>query len=345
MKSFKSQQFLQDYEVLLLQRPDGSSFSGKIVFPGGLLADGDFSTTEWQKVTGDFSKQFANPSASRPPMYAELHRRFPTCSFLSPFIGLRLCALRELFEETGLLLVEDHADAGSTTTVAFILDPTEMRKWQTRVLSEPVAFAQLYSFFGFRPPLLALKEWSNWLTPASLRPRFDTMFFFVEVNAVKIQCSSPVSLKWQSTEALNLFADAPWSFFPLSRHLFVPPQAYELGRLAQFSKLQKLSSFATERAFLGCRRWLPVMSRLTILDKVYDVLFLPGDQRYTGVSQRDANTTFSAGQLAQDTQRNRLILGPKLGELWYDANVYDLGHVTPLSHTEYMNIADQVKSK
>ncbi|KAF5405589.1 nucleoside diphosphate-linked moiety X motif 19 isoform X1 [Paragonimus heterotremus] len=329
----------------MLQRPDGSSFGGKIVFPGGLLADGDFSTTEWQKVTSDFLKQLTHPSGPRPPMYAQLHRRFSTCSSLSPLIGLRLCALRELFEETGLLLVEDHADSARSTTMAFILDPIEMHKWQARVLSEPAAFAELYNFFGFRPPLLSLKEWSNWLTPTSLRRRFDTMFFFVEVSAVKTQCSSPVSLKWQSTEALNLFADSPWSFFPLSRHLFVPPQAYELGRLAQFSKLQKLSAFATERAILGCRRWLPVMSQLTILDKVCDVFFLPGDQRYTEVSQQDANTTFSAGQLAQDTQRNRLIMGPKLDELWYDANVYDLGHVTPLSHTEYMNVADQLKSK
>ncbi|KAA3678308.1 nucleoside diphosphate-linked moiety X motif 19, mitochondrial [Paragonimus westermani] len=344
MKSFQSQQFHQDYEVLLLQRPDGSSFGGKFVFPGGLLASGDFSATEWQKVVGDVSKQFANPSGPRPPMYAQLRRRFSSCSFLSPLIGLRLCALRELFEETGLLLIEGHVDAASTAAVAFILDPTEMHNWQTRVLSDPAAFAQLYNFFGFRPPLLALQEWSNWLTPAPLRPRFDTMFFFVELCAVKTQCSPPVSLKWQSKEALNLFADAPWSFFPLSRHLFVPPQAYELGRLAQFPRLRKLSAFATERAILGCRRWLPVMSRLSILDKVCDVFFLPGDQRYMEFSQEDANPTFSAGQLAQDTQRNRLILSPKLGELWYDANVYDLGHVTPLSHTEYMNVAHQVKS-
>ncbi|NWX87517.1 NUD19 protein, partial [Nothoprocta ornata] len=55
-----------------------------------------------------------------------------------------------------------------------------------------------------------------------------------------------------------------------------PPQFYELCRLGNFSSLQELHKFSSERALEGCERWMPVI--LTASDGY--VQLLPGDELY-----------------------------------------------------------------
>ncbi|XP_032925225.1 nucleoside diphosphate-linked moiety X motif 19-like [Catharus ustulatus] len=57
---------------------------------------------------------------------------------------------------------------------------------------------------------------------------------------------------------------------------FPPPQFYEFCRLCNFSSLEELQKFSSERALEGCERWMPVM--LSAADGL--IQLLPGDELY-----------------------------------------------------------------
>ncbi|KER33375.1 hypothetical protein T265_00697 [Opisthorchis viverrini] len=310
----------QNFDIIMLQRSENqSSFKGKIVFPGGLVSSADFSRALWTdflyKSTPGTQKLLTSP-----PIFSNLLRIFPshneTSEYLNPAVGLRLCALRELFEETGLLLVTEQIPDDCAHTKAVVLNSVLLESWQKNVLQDPKCFPQLYRELGFYPPLSALKEWSNWLTPAHHTTRFDTLFFFVTINSVIVLDGTDATktTRWQNDEAHRLYVDAPVSFLPAQRRWFMPPQVYELGRLAQFSDISKLTTFAAERAHLGCRRWTSVVFEVTITGQKCSVIFLPGDQRYEEVVGR-SDVKFTAGDLAQDTERNRLLFSPDSTEV------------------------------
>lgn len=110
-------------ETLMLRRAAASRFApGFLVFPGGVIEDGDPALAE---------RWFGDPAE-----------------------GSRACALRELHEETGLLLtasgLEPHPRRGSTGDLAF----------------EP-------------PPASRLVEIARWVAPEFLEVRFDAAFYAV----------------------------------------------------------------------------------------------------------------------------------------------------------------------
>jgi 8-oxo-dGTP pyrophosphatase MutT (NUDIX family) len=133
------------FDVLLLRRPERSRFAaGAYVFPGGVIDEAD-----------------ADPEivdALRPE-----HR-----------VGERpalVAALRELFEETGLLLADEPFPAA--VTAADTLGPT-----RARLLAHGCTFAGVAAEFGLTFRKLDVLYISRWITPAQLARRYDTRFFF-----------------------------------------------------------------------------------------------------------------------------------------------------------------------
>ncbi len=111
-------------EVLILRRAAATSFApGFVVFPGGLIDEAD--------------------------------RGLAVRLFGDPHEAARACSLRELYEETGLLLtaggLEERRDGAPLDRIAF----------------EPPAAA-------------ALVEMARWVAPEFLEVRFDARFFAVE---------------------------------------------------------------------------------------------------------------------------------------------------------------------
>lgn len=110
-------------EVLILTRTETTSFlPGFVVFPGGAIDPGDHALA---------SRLFMNPSEAA-----------------------RACAVRELYEEAGILLTRNGAMARAPTA------PMES------ILFDP-------------PPARRLVEISRWVAPESIEVRFDTRFFAV----------------------------------------------------------------------------------------------------------------------------------------------------------------------
>lgn len=145
-------------EALLLQRHPGSRFSpGAFAFPGGRVepADAASGVERWSRLQPD---EAARRLAAVPPVERAL--------------AFWIAALREAFEEAGLLLAWQ-ADGGpvSPATVAV----ARARRPQCR--RDAAAFARMLAELGLVLATDGLAYWAHWITPEERPIRYDTRFF------------------------------------------------------------------------------------------------------------------------------------------------------------------------
>jgi 8-oxo-dGTP pyrophosphatase MutT (NUDIX family) len=136
------------WELLMVQRPGGADFAPcAFVFPGGAVHDDD--------------------------------RTFPD--------ELRAAAVRELFEEAGILLVQDAAAD----------DPARVRV----LVEQGSSFAEALRRAGVTPDFDSLVMFARWVTPAMLRRRFDARFYLARMpdgQSVSPQEGEVVDWRWVS---------------------------------------------------------------------------------------------------------------------------------------------------
>ena len=138
--------------VLLLERPPQAKFApGTQVFPGGSVDEAD-----------------------RDPAWEELVELPPENTFdpRAP-IAVRVAAVRETFEETGVLLAR-HRD-GSLATADDVRRLTPLRDVMRS--GRPDAFREGLIAADLKPDLEGLIFCAHWITPVGAARRFDTRFF------------------------------------------------------------------------------------------------------------------------------------------------------------------------
>lgn len=143
-------------EVFMVARNKGHKFaSGALVFPGG-------------KVDPDDSS-----SATR-----ECHAGVETCDDVT--LGLRASAIREVFEETGILLGR-HRDSGQPVNgeAAAALDQSH----RAGLLAEQKTMADVAKTEDLVLSADALAWFAHWITPAARPIRFDTHFYLAQMPA------------------------------------------------------------------------------------------------------------------------------------------------------------------
>uniref|UniRef100_A0A6J0U6Q9 Acyl-coenzyme A diphosphatase NUDT19 n=1 Tax=Pogona vitticeps TaxID=103695 RepID=A0A6J0U6Q9_9SAUR len=283
-----------DYKVLLLRRSPRSVFMPSAhVFPGGVVDAADFSA-DWFQLLPEpppphCGLRSVRADGPRAPLFAA--ERPELGSALPADVAFRICAIRETFEEAGVLLLvpsgsptaDGSASASASAGPARLLPPErlppgpELAEWRRRVQRQPASFFELCCHLRCVPNIWALHEWSNWLTPVGRAGRggrrYDTAFYLCclgqgppeashdQVEVTACQWSSPL-------EALELFK---------SQDIWIaPPQFYELYRLYNFSSLHDLHRFGSERALEGCERWMPVI----LVASDGHIQLLPGDELY-----------------------------------------------------------------
>jgi len=176
---------VEDYKLLMLKRNQSSLFfPSSFVFPGGTLSPID-SSYDWkllfEHVTGermdDITRYFNVKTGLRPPIIVEsVSQRSDS---ISADIAFRICAIRETFEECGVLLVTDRKSSVSYWT------DVDLKMWQRRVSQNASEFIILCQKLSVVPNIWLLYEWANWMTPVmnkvqgpSTKPkRFDTLFY------------------------------------------------------------------------------------------------------------------------------------------------------------------------
>lgn len=128
-------------EVLLLRRPDESSFAaGAWVFAGGRIDPGDREDGLLARVDGGGAD--GEPAAL-------------------------LAAARELWEETGLLVGRPRPAP----------DPARLRSARRALVRGEASFGRLARALGLRLPDRPVAYFARWITPEKLSRRYDTRFF------------------------------------------------------------------------------------------------------------------------------------------------------------------------
>jgi 8-oxo-dGTP pyrophosphatase MutT (NUDIX family) len=139
-------------EVFLLRRQPTMAFaSGMHVFPGGGTQASDQEPTPW--------------IGPPPEMWAEAFRcPVPLAR------ALVIAAVRETFEETGVLLAGPDADTVTGT-------PADAGHLRTALERHEVSLAEVLIDRGLHVRSDLLAPWAHWITPEFEPRRFDTRFF------------------------------------------------------------------------------------------------------------------------------------------------------------------------
>ncbi|GAA3727393.1 NUDIX hydrolase [Leifsonia bigeumensis] len=126
------------FEVLLVSRAARGAFASALVFPGGAIDPGDHDPG-WRELATDFDEVTSDERA------------------------VRIGAIREVWEETGILLADDQAVGTAPARAG-----QEFREAVTEA--------------GVRIRLDALAHFGHWITPVVEPRRFDTHFFLAAVS-------------------------------------------------------------------------------------------------------------------------------------------------------------------
>lgn len=192
------------FETLMLKRPDTSRFApGVYVFPGGAVGPADLA---------EASDHLAG--------------------------ALRLAAVREVFEEVGILLAYDEAgDWAAPQQVQAALAERH------RLHGDRVGITDLLARLGLRPAAEALVPFSHWITPEASPRRFDVRFFIAPFPPGQVESADPHETRgtawWQPTLALEAHDRAELPLMSVTRR--------HLLRLSRFATLAEALAYGVGR--------------------------------------------------------------------------------------------------
>jgi 8-oxo-dGTP pyrophosphatase MutT (NUDIX family) len=140
-------------EILLLKRLRSAGFvPGAYVFPGGRVDPADADATLVEML-------------GSPPRGAEA--------------SYWLAAVREVFEETGVLL----ARAADGTTSPDATADDALAHWREALLTGAATLLDVLRAEELRPDVSRMVYCSHWITPVAEPKRYDTRFFLAELPA------------------------------------------------------------------------------------------------------------------------------------------------------------------
>lgn len=201
-------------ETLMLRRAerDGDARSGAAVFPGGVLDARDRDAHAF--VTG----------ADDAAVSARL-------GVAAGGLDYVVAALRECFEEVGLLLADGPFDAAAATP------------WRDRLQNGSASATEFCAALGIRLDARPLVYWSHWLTPPGTPKRFDTRFFVAPApvgQEAVADYGEAVELMWL-TPAEALSRERGLKLLPVTRRTLE-----ELGRHADTASVMAAARAKTD---------------------------------------------------------------------------------------------------
>jgi 8-oxo-dGTP pyrophosphatase MutT (NUDIX family) len=217
------------------------------VFPGGTVRDDDARTVDGLDLSDALSARSDTPIEPRTA---------------GEYFA---CAVRELFEEAGVLLVRDASGALLEVDESDVVLQERLATARLAMQSRELSLIDLVGERGWVPAWEELVPFSHWVTPVALAARFDTRFFVAAMPArqAALHCTIETSEgAWLPPRAL-LDGD----------YRLVFATAAHLRRLAAFDSVADLLGFAREKPI---RRVQPTLVedgkglRAAIADEVVD---------------------------------------------------------------------------
>lgn len=220
------------YEVFMVRRPATSAFApDAYVFPGGTLRPDDWPPPD---APVDLPPEAAHARLAGP---AGAGLRDPRGS-----LAIWIAALRELFEEAGVLLAYD----ASGQLVAFDT-PTTAERFTAHRAALTAGAISLWDVAAREGLTLApgrLRYWAHWITPEAARRRYDTRFFVARLppRQEALHCAL------ETTEGLWLTPDAVLARHAARAFPLVFATRAHIERLATLPTLEALWAHTANKA-------------------------------------------------------------------------------------------------
>ncbi len=211
------------FEVFMTRRSAGMNILGGVyVFPGGCIRKEDYSKAALRRCFG------LSPQAAQKSLGMGLNPDFS--------LGHWMAAIRELFEETGILLCVteegkplDMNDPGRRAKIA------EKHAALTGGLIDFQAFLESESLLC---DARRLAYFAHWLTPEEVPARFDTRFFLAQMPCGQ----SPLSSSREVTHSLWITPERALELFAEGRLPMIFPTLASLRMLADYDSVEALVS-------------------------------------------------------------------------------------------------------
>lgn len=315
-----------NYEVLMLKRSSRSSaFASAHVFPGGVLDRADYSN-DWLALLDKRKFPAFALEGNRPEALL-----YESKTSIPPDVAFRICAIRETFEETGILITKPIDAENKLSVSTYNISKPESNQWRKMVAADAKEFLNLCKHHDMVPNVGSLSEWSNWLTPSFVQgKRFDTMFYLACLDTVidveHDECEIDHSEWYTPTSILRGHRNGHLSL--------IPPQFYELSRLINFHDLAELRKFAQTRQSKGSIRFYPIFYKFA--DEACSIY--PGDDLYPALpdfeQQGEFSSNLSVSKSASECVHLNRTLWPTQKKCFPICNINCCGHVNPPSGLE-----------
>ena len=206
-------------EVFLIKRHAKSNvLGGAFVFPGGKLDKLDAELNTAMHVDQPLADLHAALNESDIDHVAAA--------------GLYIAAVREVFEESGILFAE-----GATLKHA---------ERATSLLRQGQSFNAVLASMNLRLQTSSLAPWSRWITPVSpsvMNKRFDTRFFVAAAPVGQVATHD----NFEATESIWLKPRAALELHRDSLFELAPPQIMTLAHISRFASVQAVMADARSR--------------------------------------------------------------------------------------------------
>ncbi|MGH7795929.1 MAG: NUDIX hydrolase [Candidatus Binatia bacterium] len=209
------------FEAFLTRRPDDMPFlGGMYCYPGGSVSKDDFCDRIICRCAG------LAPEQARKIVGAQFN---PTQA-----LGFWVAAIRELFEEVGVLLAANAAGERSFMNQSQL---TRLAEKHNALLENSLSFADLLESEDLLCDLTSLGYFSHWQTPAQTSLRFDTRFFVAALPREQ----TPLATSYEVAHSLWLPPDRAMQLHERGELPMIFPTFASLRTLADFETLESVS--------------------------------------------------------------------------------------------------------
>ncbi|MGZ3532610.1 MAG: NUDIX hydrolase [Vulcanimicrobiaceae bacterium] len=233
------------FEIFMLRRSTASAFAPDVyVFPGGTLDGQDLGEEALARTRGLSAERVAREfRAELAPGLAE-----PGVVAPSPHeaAGLFFTALRELFEEAGVLLVRG-GNGEPVAPHAFAAHSQRLHAARKQVANGSLPFAELLREFDFFADAGSLTLFSQWITPPGEARRYNAHFFVAKV----LPDQAAVADAFETHDGIWIAPRDALSRLKEGTLRMVYPTIKHVERLARFEDADELVAFARTKPILS----------------------------------------------------------------------------------------------
>lgn len=246
-------------EVLLVRRHARTAFGASYVFPGGLVETCD-------------RHSFCDPGLPADDACRCLNMTEGALDYYS-------AAIRELFEETGVLLARDRQ--GRMPPAARRPTVEELHTSRYRLISQADQWPAFLAQNDLTLAVDAISYFAWWITPTARPRRFSTRFFLAMMPDGQVACHDGVEL----TDSRWVTAANALEASQRGELVLPPPTRATLAELATFQSAGEVKAWADERARTGVARILPIV----VSRHGKETILMPDHRDYAEHAARSGN--------------------------------------------------------